>query len=247
MKVKKPLNDHKKIGKTYIPPMAQLGIEEVSYINDLLPEIIWIGLILDCVGYRSGIKIFETFTDCAWEIHKKTNHDYLNLALCSSFLMFNDTEKVALVNKFEELNVLDDIRKYVSPILSLYEGCPLSFLGGSNNLIENKVLIERMRSCVDRYFSKYDQPGVILQTAAMYSRMLTGHLILLKNVEPPKLDSILVDFESEDAKRAASFVRATVIMEINPLRDNALSEWSKSFWDQGIRIDACKFGESADE
>jgi hypothetical protein len=53
----KILKDHKRIGKRFVPPLMQLGIEEVNYINELLPEIIWMGLVFDRIDYRAGINL----------------------------------------------------------------------------------------------------------------------------------------------------------------------------------------------
>jgi hypothetical protein len=49
------LGDHKKVGSKFIPPMAQLGITDVSTINQIFPEIIWMGLLNDSYGYREEI------------------------------------------------------------------------------------------------------------------------------------------------------------------------------------------------
>jgi hypothetical protein len=36
------LNDHKRVGKMFIPPMAQIGLTEVSWVKTILPELIWL-------------------------------------------------------------------------------------------------------------------------------------------------------------------------------------------------------------
>ena len=52
------LEGHKKVGSKFIPPMMQLpNWTEISYINQILPEIIWMGLINDEFGYRDGIDL----------------------------------------------------------------------------------------------------------------------------------------------------------------------------------------------
>ena len=43
-KKKKILEGHKRIGKRFIPPMMQLPMmRSTSYVNDMLPELVWIG------------------------------------------------------------------------------------------------------------------------------------------------------------------------------------------------------------
>jgi hypothetical protein len=48
MKDRKILPGHKQIGKRFIPPMKQIpNMRQMSYVNDMLPELIWLGLIND--------------------------------------------------------------------------------------------------------------------------------------------------------------------------------------------------------
>jgi hypothetical protein len=63
----------------------------------------------------------------------------------------------------------------------------------------------------------------------------------------PDLNSLIDAPESEEAKRAAGFVRNGVMSEFMPMgkvKDNA---WARAFWNQGYKIDACDFSWEADE
>ena len=55
---KKPrvLSDHKRVGKKFIPPLiAELGpISEVRWINDLVPELVWLALLSERYGLEVG-------------------------------------------------------------------------------------------------------------------------------------------------------------------------------------------------
>jgi|GEM_PF-5414525 len=94
MSQKEILKDHKRIGKRFVPPLMQLGIQEVSYINKLLPEIIWMGLVFDRIDYRAGVNLCEKVTKLAHEIYASEKH--ANFALCGSFLRLEDRQKEEL-------------------------------------------------------------------------------------------------------------------------------------------------------
>ena len=53
------LGDHKRIGKRFIPPfLYQLGsLSEISWVNEIMPEILWIGLLIEHFGYQRGVEL----------------------------------------------------------------------------------------------------------------------------------------------------------------------------------------------
>ncbi|MBK8982398.1 MAG: hypothetical protein IPM38_08810 [Ignavibacteria bacterium] len=54
-KQKKVLDDHKQIGKKFIPPLLQLGnFQDVDWQTIMIPELIWIGLINEMYGIKKG-------------------------------------------------------------------------------------------------------------------------------------------------------------------------------------------------
>jgi hypothetical protein len=64
MAKKRNLKGYKREGKRFIPPMKQLAmVREQSYVNDMLPELIWLGLIHDRRGYRFGATVLEKIVE----------------------------------------------------------------------------------------------------------------------------------------------------------------------------------------
>jgi hypothetical protein len=52
------LSDHKRIGKRFIPPLLQLqAFTEVSWRDQGLPELLWIGLLNDEYGHSKGTEL----------------------------------------------------------------------------------------------------------------------------------------------------------------------------------------------
>lgn len=239
------LKDHKKIGKRFVPPLMQLGIQEVGYINKLLPEIIWMGLIFDRIDYRAGINLCERITKLAHDIYASEKH--INFALCSSFSRLEGRQKEELARKLNDQNLLEQIKLYLAPLIILYNNFPMSFLGVTQNVIEKETLIKRIKEGIKRYMDKYDKPGLVLQATTIYIRGIIGGLLLSKDIEPPDLNSIIDNPESEPAKRAGAFVRSSVLMECMSPDGEPLANWADSFWDQGLQVDTCKFGDVADD
>lgn len=233
------LKGHKRVGKRYIPPMVQLGLNEVSYVNQLLPEIVWIGLINDRLGYEEGIDLSQRLAQTAKDIHKTDK--YVNFAFCSSYRVLTASEKKQLVEKLGSTSDLTNLQSCLAPLTVLYEGFPLIYLGLATDTPDKAILLERLKYCIERHINKYGIQGMAIQTCVVYIRGITGGLHIPKDIEVPDLNAIFTDPDSEKARRAAGFVRATVLTEITPDREGYDNSWSRSFWNQGVIIDGCKF------
>jgi hypothetical protein len=70
MKTRKILSDHKKQGKTFIPPFTHMlgPMGEVSWIKTIFPELLWIALIHNMHGDRRAVEIITQFSRLARKI-----------------------------------------------------------------------------------------------------------------------------------------------------------------------------------
>ena len=57
------LQDHKQIGKKFIPPAKYRiqNLEEVYWSNDILPEMVWIAIINEKFGTKRAVEIISSF------------------------------------------------------------------------------------------------------------------------------------------------------------------------------------------
>ena len=52
------LSDHKKVEKRFIPPLLQLGpLGEIKWIDCILPELLWIGLLNEYYDLSKGAEL----------------------------------------------------------------------------------------------------------------------------------------------------------------------------------------------
>lgn len=219
--------------------MAQLGMSEVSYVNQIFPEILWMGLINQREGYRAGIKVVEFMAKRLNEI--KTNEKHINFSLASSYGKLGEGQKIQIVADLKKENFYSIIQQSLAPLTCLYDDFPMAFIGPPNEHIGKDTLINLLKACISECINKYEQPGMVLQASVMYIRGITGGLFFAKGMEVPDLDKIVNDFDSEEGQRAASSVRAFVMSEYIPLGEQRSDSWAKSFWNQGYKLDKCHF------
>ena len=111
-KDKKVLEDHKKVGSKFIPPLLQLkpGFSEISYINQVLPELIWMGLLNDSFGYKKGIELASKISKFAVELIGEEN--YLNFSLASNYNLLSQDLKVSLIKILEERGLFVKVTRF---------------------------------------------------------------------------------------------------------------------------------------
>lgn len=241
----KILGDHKKVGSKFIPPMSQLGITEVNYVNQIFPEIIWMGLLNKREGYHAGIKIVELMAKKSVEV--KTTDQFINFSLASSYSKLGADQKKQIVDELEKRNFLSTLQESLAPLTCFYEGFPMAFIGPPTDHYSKETMLSTMKECISACISKYKQPGMVMQATVMYVRGITGGLYFTNNIKPPDLEKIVTDFDSDEGKKAAASVRAYVISEYQSMDEGRADEWSRSFWNQGYKIDRCQFSWEEDE
>lgn len=245
-KSREVLEGHTRVGKKFFPPITQLkNITDVSYVNDLLPEIIWMGLINDVLGYKDGLALCQALAVTAKAVHHSPKS--INFALCSSYLQLSEEERAEIVRRSSEDNALDPLRSFIAPLVVLYKGFPLAFLGTNENPPSREELVSRLKHCIRRHIDKHELPGLVIQANVMYIRGMTGGLAFAKNIKVPDLNAIVSSPESEEAKRAGALVRSFVLCEVMlPLKEGQGS-WPRDFWNQGLQLDDCEFEVAGDD
>lgn len=232
------LAGHKRIGKRFIPPMMQLPMRvDTSYVNDMLPELIWIGLINDRVGYVQGARIIEKVF-LAVDARKEKGQEG-NYALMSSFNKLTDDQKTAITDDLREEGELDIIQNSLAPLVLLYDDCPLKFFGPPTNTYSQEDLISIIKLCVGKTIDRYDTAGIVLYGAMLLARLVTKTIKFSADMSLPDFNAVINSPGSEEARRTAGFVRANGLAEFGMMKVG--NAWAKHFWDKNFELSPCEF------
>jgi len=237
MEKKKNLAGYARDGKRFIPPMKQLaGLREYSYVNDMLPELIWLGLIHDRCGYRFGARVLQTAIKAIGT--EARDSKYVNFALQSTYAAMTAEHKELITEAWKKNDLYDDIRCALSPLVVLFDGFALSFVGQPPDVFETEQLVDTLKKCVGNHLSKYETPGIVLNGSLLLTRLLAGTITFSADIEIPDFNAVIDRPDSEEAKRAAGFMRANALGEIGML--NLSNSWPKYFWNRNAEISPCE-------
>jgi hypothetical protein len=216
------------------------GLMETRYIDNGLPEVIWIGLLTNKYGYRRGIELATELGKIAFAHRGTTKH--VNFALASSYSALAAEAKRAITETAAQTPMLAVLQNGLEPLLTLYRGCPLEFLGLPEQPRARELLVAAMKTVVGQHFDKYRTPALVSLACVLYIRSVNGGLFFTQDVPAPDLNALVDDPDSEAAQRAASFVRATVLNEFGRTPRGDTPDWPGLFWNQGLQIDGCFLG-----
>lgn len=234
---KKFLDGHKRVGKRFIPPLMQLNLgASISYVNDMLPELIWIGLLNDKVGYIRGARILEKIFLFSEEI--KDPDQSGNFALISTFSLLNDEQKNSLSEKLNKEGILELLQNSIAPLTLLYDNCPLSFLGPPTYVYSDEELVFAIKKCVGRAIDKYDTPGIVLHGAMLLFLLVTQKINISSGMDLPDFNAVIDKPDSEEAKLAAATLRSIALSVFGML--NIESSWARNFWNRNIELSPCE-------
>jgi len=241
-KKRQVLQGHKRVKTRFIPPLMQIGnIKETSYINDLLPHLVWMSLLIEHMGLRKGISAIIRLVKLAHGLHQSINH--VNFAICGNHHKLTSLEKAELLKALEGSGELHTYQEALLPLLQLHPDCPMDYLGSPTAPSERSHLVSKLAEAVDGIFDRYGPGASIVQANVVVCRASTGGLFIAEHIGMPDFDAMINDPESEAGRHAASFARTSSMQEFITDEEGQYMEWPKLFWRRNYRLDTCRLME----
>lgn len=204
-------------------------LSEVRWINYMLPELLWLGLLIERYNYLKGSELGLLFALTAMEI-SKTNDWFGPI---SAYTKLNEEQKNKIVNSLKSQNVLERYTDALIPFAVFYPSCPLNFIFENNliNNIDRQKILNEFKSFLAKIFARRDKCAMFIQGSALYIALGSDLLkICVPESELPKIPNILTDYpNSEESKRAGSEVRASMNVLLGNAQDNHSPDWADYF------------------
>lgn len=232
------LGDHQRIGKRFIPPFAKLGFTEISWVETLLPELLWLGLLNDQHGLAKGAELAIAIARAA--VSTWTQERKKLFAASSSFTALNHVQQKAVVASLASSGHLEDIREALLPLPLFYPDCPLNFIFDQTPTVSDAgMVLARFKQSLDRQFDRWDKPATMVQSNMVYIAFVTDVLKVMKGLSLANFPAIEKFPDTEESKRVAGSVRCTVSTFFAPPHYDPASLWPRYFWSQGFLIEPC--------
>lgn len=236
---KRILTDHKKIGKILKPPLTTLNINsDLSWIDSLIPEVIWISLLLDCYGLSVGteisIEIVKTVT-------KYEQSDFRILAFLSAYETLPDNTKRSIKDEIKKAGLLEQIQHCYKSFAWFYPMFPLSFLLNKKTLKKDLDVdyLEHFKAVLTELVDKRSQLSTFTIATVVYSQATLGRIVITKDSPLLKFPEIQDYPQTEISRIMASSARALINGVYGMYMEDKNTSWPTNFWNRGIELEKC--------
>lgn len=228
------LPDHARKGKRLVPPMLSIMGDKhspYSWTRQLVPEAIWIWLLLDHLGLNKGVKAAVAIGNAA--AHTLGEDGKAFFCKLSSFQELNDAQRTAIRNELGA-DLLNDINSALGAFFELLPENPLQFL--SHNQPVNGPARTKFAEELQALYDRYGRPAALTLATVKWMAIEQDKL----RVSAHLWDNFVEDFrhiadypKTERSKAAASSFRAgaplMLMMGDEGFEHNEV--WQKYFWD----------------
>lgn len=237
------LSDHKREGKRFIPPLAQLGTTPISWVQTLLPELIWIGLLNHKFGLSIGAELSLGLSRAVAEIVPHAPDARWPIAI-STFVQPETSHRERLLEELSKLGHLESLKTALLPLILFYPECPLKYLYSEPPAAKSQAeLMTDFKTALAALFNRWEKPATLVQANAMYICFVSGKFKFFKGSLLEKFPEVAKFPDTEDSKMVASLVRASLNVQFGtPLYKP--NDWPKYFWNRGLQLEPCDFGDA---
>ena len=231
---------YKRDRSIYTPPILQLGeFNGVNWLEEILPEIIWIGLLQNKFGLRLGNKLALQVSETTNELLSARGHKKW-LATSSCYTELSEEEKTEVKEKINKLGFLNHYEQAFSLFAFLYPKFPLAFLVSDRNDTENILDHSEFKIYLSSLYDRTNATTVFMQATAVDMAFQSGILTCSPQTSLAKFPEIANYPNTEISKKVASAILST----LNSFFGNknifpSTDEWRKYFWNRGLQIEKC--------
>jgi hypothetical protein len=239
----KVLEDHRRMGKVFTPPLLTIGtFVDAGWIDFAVPEFIWILLLTEEYGRERGTILFLEFTTiCDAFITPKSANGSAS-CIISSYASLTTEEKSEILALMSKKHILEEIQLPLGPFLKLYPECPLQFLASNHQLTDpkSKEYLLKFKSSLERLMDKAGVESTYIM-AAVAAFLITFHRISIVNTSNiPPLSEVVNYPNTDNSRHLGSFLRTAIPMCFNVETYNRKNIWANYFWNQSFKLEPYK-------
>ena len=231
------LQDYRQQGKRFIPPMLQhFPIKETSWIDDRLPELVWIALLLQIYGQPEGTKIAVGIAEAA---AKCSGADRLVFAFASDFGHPSSEQKKSTAEELRRCDLLEQAGLGLVALSENYSTFPMAFL--SDTLSPSRsyrgTTLRDLRALLEEMYDRHTLLSILVQAAAVEIAFKNNRLQVPPNSRLANMSTLGEYPHTAESQETAYAVVATVSGLLSQVDGD---RWPTEFWNRGRALEPCE-------
>ena len=228
---------HRKKGKRFIPPILdQMPVSETNWIDDIVPELVWIALLIHAFGVQRGTAVALSIAKAAAVCDQTANRAF---AAIGDYAELSANQKQCVRLALNSEGALGKARLGLESLIYYYAEFPLAFLANPDDLNEvpSRSTLDDLREAIDNIIDRQGHAGTFAQATAVYIYFVNNQLTVSPGLSLANLPAIEEYPRTDESRRVAASVRSAVSFLFK--RDTS-SDWRNSFWTQGRSLSSCE-------
>jgi hypothetical protein len=229
------LNDHQQYGTEFVPSFVDNFGDTLQYTNwqyKMLPDFVWIALLLDEHNSQEVIDIVTTCSETAVDIGEQPSY-----ILLSTYDTLSEDEIQSLKQSLDE-KLLKKLKKTLGPLCFYYPTFPLSPLFDDVDIDEGDAL-KQLQRVVDKCYDRNSRTAVLAQAVYVTTMIKQGRMKLPPDFDVDNINAVVDYPNTDESRKAGSTVRAMTKSMAGIDSDD--SNWPERFWENGFEIGECWF------
>ncbi len=231
---------YKKSGKVYTPPILQLGeFTEIHWNNNILPELLWIGILQNKFGFNYGSNLVSGFTKVMLDLNlEKLKNKWL--APLSVYAKLSEQEKSLIVEKVKQTGNLEYYSEAFTLLTNFYPEFPLAFLVYHDSQNSSDGLAT-FKEYLSQLFDRTTTTTHLIQAVAL-DIAFQGNLLKVSPHTSLANFPAFTDYpHTEISQKVASGIRMAInqFFGENSQFYDKNEKWSEYFWNRGLQIENC--------
>ena len=238
------LSGHRRQGKRFIPPFLQyMNLTETRWLDDLVPELIWIALIIDRFERQRGAEICVGLAKAAAACSTKATGAY---AFISEYSRLKSREQQCVIDKLADAEILNELGDALQVLKIYYPESPFAFiLSNQESWPVGEDGLNRLKLLIEELSDRRGVTATFVQATAVYVYFLNDKLKVSAGSALADFTAIEAYPSTDASVKVASFIRA--LLNGFPASLDLSSDWRNYFWNNGRRIESCEGIENGGE
>ncbi len=230
------LQGHRRHGKRFVPLLLEYtSLTEVGWHYDLMPELVWIGLVHAKHGVKRGVELCVELARAAVACTAKSNRAF---AFISDYAQLQQGEQECVIGHLLETGSLADLSEALNVLLVYYPQGPLTFLSNSQRCgVSSEASLTTLKRVLWESSDRRGRQATLMQATAVYVYFLNDRLKVPPGSGLANFTAIESYPDTEESLKIATYVRA--LLNGLTASSNLSEEWRRYFWNTGRALEPC--------
>lgn len=232
------LGDHKRVKSKLVTPFNEAfgPMREVSWINVMIPELLWIALVQKAWGARRGVQIITAFTRDVRA--SDPTRDRTIWAATGKFAALPDGVLASIV---QDRSYRDDLCAPLAPLHTYYPGHPMRELVSAVTKPLWSQDLGVLKELVGELFDRASTSAVLAQATATWLAFDAERLKVSAGLALADFPRIEDYPKTDQSQRIAASIRATLNQMFGESDLMASGTgWPIAFWNRGLELEPCE-------